>query len=140
MKKLKNLSGLTLTELILVVIIVGILVSFGIPKYQKVIKQAKEKDAIVNLRMIKAAQNIYRVEVGWYFPKAGGIDDPADADKINAGLKLGLLSGDVTYSCKGGDAVSFNCTAGGTSSGVAWAYSITPALDVPTCTTGNCSY
>ncbi|MDP8266691.1 MAG: type II secretion system protein [Candidatus Aceula meridiana] len=136
MKKLKNLSAVTLTELILVVIIVGILVGFGIPKYQKAIKQAKEKNAIVNLRLIKTAQNIYRAEVKNYYPHpAGGL---ADADMINTNLKLGLIEDDVTYTCASGSLTSFTCTAGDTSAG--WRYEITQSLDAPACSAGVCSY
>ena len=138
MKKLKNHSAITLTELVLVVIIVGILVSFGIPKYQKVIKQAKEKDAILNLRLIKAAQNVYRAEMGIFYPDSTGPDDPADADKINANLKLGIMEDDVTYLCSKGTATAFTCDARDASAG--WQYKITAALTAPACSAGTCSY
>ncbi len=56
--------GLTLTELLIVVIIIGILATLAIPMLTKTIEKAKVGEAISNLNLIRTGQKIYFLEYG----------------------------------------------------------------------------
>lgn len=83
--KLKMKSGFTLTEVLIVVIIIGILASLGLPQFYKTIGKALTKEAIANLKLIAAAEKVYRMEIGGYYPQNPPEGDIAD---INSYLRL----------------------------------------------------
>ncbi len=125
----KRLRGFTLTELIIVVVVLGIMAGFAIPNYTKSIDRAYRKDGTVNLTAIYAAQQIYsNNNNGSYWTPSGG----GGVADINASLGLGILSNNLTYSCSGGGA-TFSCTATrGTMT-----LKVTDASATPTCS-GYC--
>lgn len=86
----KKRNAITLLELIVVVVILGILVGIAVPVYQKVILRAKIKAAETSLRAIYAAQKIYWLKNGVWFA------DPDVAD-INSTLYLDLVETDWDY-------------------------------------------
>ncbi len=100
----QRLRGFTLTELIVVVIVLGIMAGFAIPNYTKSIDRTYRKDGTVNLTAIYAAQQIY------YNNNNGNYWTGGDVNAINLNLGLGILSNNLTYSCSGGGA-AFSCTA-----------------------------
>lgn len=53
-------------ELLVVVLIIGILLSLGLPLYLAAIADAKEKTCLANLRMIKTSAQAYRIKHGSY--------------------------------------------------------------------------
>jgi len=63
----KKDKGFTLVELLIVVVIVGILAALGLPQFTKAREHAMGKEAIVNLKLIAAAEKIYRMEASAYF-------------------------------------------------------------------------
>lgn len=58
----KNKKGFTLTELMIVVVIVGILAAVAFPAYINFIRRARIAEAKANLGSIKIAQESYRAE------------------------------------------------------------------------------
>ncbi|MCM8795768.1 MAG: prepilin-type N-terminal cleavage/methylation domain-containing protein, partial [Candidatus Omnitrophica bacterium] len=60
------MRGFTLLELVVVIIIIGILATFGISQYIPARERALGKEAIANLKLIAAAERIYRMETGRY--------------------------------------------------------------------------
>lgn len=80
--------GFTLVELIVVVIIIGILAAIGIPAYLKTQERAFDKDAVASLKLIQAAERIYHLENGFYYPADGST--PASRQLTNDNLKLNL--------------------------------------------------
>ncbi|MBL7131774.1 MAG: prepilin-type N-terminal cleavage/methylation domain-containing protein [Candidatus Omnitrophica bacterium] len=88
-----SLAGFTLIELIAVVIIVAILISLAVPQYTKTIERAKEKEAIANLKLMQAAQKIYKLEQGFFYPGSGG----PSIDEINENLRLDLNENQWQY-------------------------------------------
>jgi len=78
--------GYTLIELLITVIIVGILVGIARPGYNKIKERVLDKEAKVNLRLIQAAEKIYRMEIGGYYPSG-------DIAILNQELKLDIPSG-----------------------------------------------
>ena len=84
----------TLTELMVVVILIGIIAAFALPNYQKSIRKAHERDAVVQLMAIHAASLIYHAQAD-KFPE----NTPTLVD-INRELGLNVIANgmDYTYS------------------------------------------
>jgi len=103
---MKKQAGLTLTEVIIVVIIVGILSSFGILMYHKAIQKAQERIAIANLTAIHAAAEIYYSNERNYYP--GTL---MSAEEINEVFDLNIINDGLDYRYKGIDDSSFVAVA-----------------------------
>ncbi|MFA6384470.1 MAG: prepilin-type N-terminal cleavage/methylation domain-containing protein [Candidatus Omnitrophota bacterium] len=58
--------GFTLMELVIVVIIIGILITLAIVQFGGPTEIALDKEARANLKLIAAAEKIYRMEIGTY--------------------------------------------------------------------------
>jgi prepilin-type N-terminal cleavage/methylation domain-containing protein len=108
--------AVTLMEIMTVLIIVGIVSAIGMLNYTNVKERAMGKEAQANLRLIAAAQRIYRMESGFYYPPGGGA--PV-ISAINDNLRLTLANnGDWAYDFNVGlplDQFTANATRGGTS-------------------------
>ncbi len=89
-------EGFTLLELVVAVVIIGLLVSFAVPRFTKTIESAKNKEAITALRLLRTAERMYYIDYDVYYPSGGGTE--SDLDKINQDLNLALESADWTYS------------------------------------------
>ena len=85
-KEKAGLSAFTLMELIVVIIIIGVLATIAIPSYTNIRESQYAKDAVASLKLIMAAEKIYRMEIGKYF-------ESADITAINRNLKLSLATG-----------------------------------------------
>lgn len=79
--------GFTILELLIVVIIVGVLATLGFVNYGGVRENAVTKEARANLKLIAAAERIYRMEVGYFYPQTGVV---AAEGTINDDLRLSL--------------------------------------------------
>ncbi len=62
----KNSRGFTILEILIVVVIVGILSVLGLVSFSGPKEQAVEREAQANLKLIAAAEKIYRMENGGY--------------------------------------------------------------------------
>ena len=99
----KQFKAVTLLEILAVVVIIGILVALALPKFGTIKERAIDKEAKANLKLIQAAEKIYRMEVGSYYPAP--VDSPKYTQDINTNLKLSLPAGSSrnwTYSASGG--------------------------------------
>jgi type II secretory pathway pseudopilin PulG len=63
---MKKKSSFTLIETIMVAIILGILVSVGIPLYRKAVLSAEDKEAKAMLKLIQSAERMKKLETGNY--------------------------------------------------------------------------
>ena len=59
---MKKQKAFTLLELAIVVIILGILVSYGVPRFQRAIEESKVDLAVANLESIWTAQRLYKAQ------------------------------------------------------------------------------
>ncbi len=124
-------DGFTLMELIIVVVIVGILASLGIPSYLNMKEQALDKEAVSSLKLLRAANRYYRSKFGVYYPNGS---TTSSLPQINANLSLDLRSNNWVFSVAGGGSFSANASrAGGNRS---WAIGATPAD--PVCSGSPC--
>ncbi len=63
---MRHENGLTLIELLIVVVIVGILAAVAIPVYTGYTQRARRADAKTALEQLRAAQEVFRAENGAY--------------------------------------------------------------------------
>ncbi|MFH1519319.1 MAG: prepilin-type N-terminal cleavage/methylation domain-containing protein [Candidatus Omnitrophota bacterium] len=54
-------KALSLIELIIVLIVVGIIAGLGTPFYRKAVDRAKSRGSVAQLRLIQAAENMYKL-------------------------------------------------------------------------------
>jgi len=62
----KSVQGLTLIELLMVILIVGILAAIAVPTYSNYMMRARRADAKTALEQVRAAQEMWRAERGSY--------------------------------------------------------------------------
>jgi type IV pilus assembly protein PilE len=63
---MKANRGLTLIELLIVIVIVGILAAIAVPVYTNYMQRARRADAKTALEQLRAAEEMYRAERGSY--------------------------------------------------------------------------
>jgi len=78
----KRETGFTLTELLIVVVIVGILATLALPMLVKTMEKAKLGEAASNLNLIRTGEKIYFLEYNQYWPTVSelNIEDPNTLD------------------------------------------------------------
>jgi prepilin-type N-terminal cleavage/methylation domain-containing protein len=134
----KEKAGFTLFELLVVVIIVGILAALGLPQFTKTKEHALGREAVANLKLIAAAQRLYAMETGSYYPMPTGTD--SNITTINSNLRLSIpnpsasSSRNWNYAVTDTSAPSFSVIATRTS-GTICSYSIDSTTEEPTTTT-----
>ncbi len=71
-------AGFTLTELLIVVVIIGILGTLALPMLVKTMEKAKLGEAASNLNLIRTGEKIYFLEYNQYWPVVSelNIEDP----------------------------------------------------------------
>ena len=133
MKK-NEYKAFTIMELLLVIIIIGIMVGFAIPNYNRSVERAYEQDAIMQLSAIHAAEQVYYAKEGAYWPT----DTSYPVDQINANLHMNVIENGLTFTCIP-SALSFQCTAQ-RAGGIFTIQIISGALAAqnPCCSAGTC--
>ena len=75
---MKSNKAFTLIELLVVVLIIGILAAIAVPQYQKAVSKARVTEAIIALRAITNAQEIYYLTNGKYTEEISDLDIKLD--------------------------------------------------------------
>jgi len=86
-------KSFTLIELLVVIIIIGILAAIALPNFGPMKEQALDKEAIANLKLIRAAERIYRMEINSYVACA-------NTSAVNSNLKLAIPTGNPNWNYK----------------------------------------
>ena len=84
-------EGMTLLEMLAIIIIIGILAAIALPNFAPVREKALDKEASASLKLIQAAEKIYRMETDFYYPYSTGTTvTETNITYINQYLKLNL--------------------------------------------------
>lgn len=87
-------KGFTLIELVVVIIIIGIFATVSFTHYVSTREKVLDKEAISNLKLIRDAERITKVETSNYYPTSGSVSDIA---AINTNLSLMLPTASNPY-------------------------------------------
>ncbi|MDD5165918.1 MAG: prepilin-type N-terminal cleavage/methylation domain-containing protein [Candidatus Omnitrophica bacterium] len=82
----KRKSAFTLLELLVVILIIGIIAAIAWPNYIAMKEHEHDREAAANLRLIMAAEKVYRMETNLYY-------DAGDTTGVNDNLRLALPTG-----------------------------------------------
>jgi len=88
-------AAFTLTELMIVIVIMGILSILAIPNYAKSMARSRLQDAMKQLSTLHAANQIYRAQnlSDEYLPGTS-----LNLSQINQGLGINIIANGLTYS------------------------------------------
>lgn len=129
-----NNKGFSLIELVTVMAIIAILVSFGVPVYTRATERAKDNEAKANLMLILAAERMYLADNGTYFAPGGVV---TDIGIINQNLHLNLNENLWDYAITIDGGLACNVFASRSSAGFNRLYHIDNTLTEVRCI-GSC--
>ena len=104
--KLHIQKSITLTELLIVIVLLGIISGFAIVDYTLSLERAHERTGRDDLTLIHAAQKLYYSRYDSYWPPDGST---YYINEINENLKLSVMENDKRYRCIGTDGSGFQC-------------------------------
>jgi type IV pilus assembly protein PilE len=88
-------KGITLIELLVVIVIVGVLASVAVPVYTNYMQRARRADAKTALEQLRAAQEMYRAEIGGY-----ALQIPNTLDKLGVPVTSGDYAVEFTIATR----------------------------------------
>ncbi len=106
-KPRRFVTGFTLVEILVAIIILVILASLSIPDFTKPKQAALDKRAKTGLLLVSAAEKVYYLKEGFFYP----YDGSADITSINQFLRLNLSDDNWAYSVLNGGLTTFTATA-----------------------------
>ncbi len=114
-------AGFTLVELAVVIVIIGVLAAFGVPRFIKSVERSKAAEAFEYLAAIRTSQERYQAQYGSYATNV------SDLDIINAAPKYFTVPATFTAGSGAGglqDSWTLTLTRTGSSAGYG-AYTVT---------------
>src|SRR5713226_2522631 len=77
----KNRKGFTLVELAVVIVIIGVLAAFGVPRFIKSVERSKASESFAYLSAVRAGQERYHARQGTYSSTITDLDIKLNAPK-----------------------------------------------------------
>jgi prepilin-type N-terminal cleavage/methylation domain-containing protein len=132
-------KSFTLVEVLVVLVIIGILVALSWPNASSLKEKTFDREAKASLALMQAAEKIYKMEAGFYYPPG---DSTSDVPSINTHLKLSLPRNNPpnwNYSINNTAATGTVQAARTISEGTrTWSLDSTSASEDATCTGNPC--
>ena len=66
--------GFTLVELSMIIVVIGVLASFGVPRFRAAVERSRAGEAIAYLAAVRASQERYQAIYGTYAPSPSNLD------------------------------------------------------------------
>lgn len=107
--KAQKQKAVTLMEILIVIIIIGVIIAFGIPQYENAIRAARQKSVNLCLTLIQDAQSLYFDDNGFYFPDPSGLAQPGLLP-INSNLGLNITGDIIYFTCAPSGMTDFQCS------------------------------
>lgn len=82
---MKSKRAVTMMEIMVVIVIIGVLATLGVVVFSASSNSAYDREAQAILRLLRAAQESYMVDMGTYYPPSGNTSSVAN---INSNLKV----------------------------------------------------
>jgi prepilin-type N-terminal cleavage/methylation domain-containing protein len=108
----KNRKGFTLVELAVVIVIIGVLAAFGVPRFLKSVERSKASEAFSYLAAVRSAEERSQAKNGTYCDTIADLDIQFSTPKY---FTVGTVSPGTTGSLE--DSWSLTLTLTGASSG-----------------------
>jgi len=74
-------AGFTLVELAVVIVIIGVLAAFGVPRFIKSVERSKAAEAFAYCAAVRSAQERYHARQGTYATSSNDLDSSFQAPK-----------------------------------------------------------
>ncbi len=89
----KGQSGFTLVELAIVIVIIGVLASFGVPRFRDAVERSKAGEAFAYLASVRSAQERYHAREATYATDLSNLDITQPTPKY---FSVGSVAAGVT--------------------------------------------
>ena len=132
---MKNKKAVTLMELVIIIIILGILAGLLLPSFKRIRERTMDKEAIAGLQLIYNAERVYMEKHQTPYPPSWIV---TNLSWINGNLSLDLISKNWQFNI-GSNSYSYQAQAARTSGpciGRVW--SINASNDTPSCLGACC--
>lgn len=128
-------KAFTLAEILVVIVIIGTLAALALPSFTTTKEKTLDREAKATLALMRAADRIYRMEIGYYYPYSGSVNT---VSTINTDLRLSLpdtASPNWSYSLSSPTGIGAAARTPGASR--TWTLDSAAASEDPLCT-GTC--